>query len=291
MQKYKMLKLSLAALLLLGVVELVFLEQEQVTNQTTLQRVKTEMIAVTTVPVPQCDNDYHLLLVNEALPITVGESAFTLVPAYGHLPLKTADTMLEEKTLQQAELMIEAAQAAGMNNLVITSGYRSAAEQAQLYREAADKDYVAKPGTSEHELGLAIDLQILRNGFNSFLSSRQGAWLVEHAHQYGFIMRYPQEKAEITGIPYEPWHFRYVGIPHAAVMAESKLCLEEYLAALNPGTVYQIKTETQNYLVYRVKTRENCIEIPEDLNYQLSCDGTGHYIVTVEIGDIDEGAV
>lgn len=87
------------------------------------------------------------------------------------------------------------------------------------------------PGTSEHQLGLSVDI----NADTSKCSSDAVyAWLAENAYKYGFIKRYPSEKVEITGINNEPWHYRYVGTEAAAQMQESGLCLEEYIEQLKP---------------------------------------------------------
>ena len=90
---------------------------------------------------------------------------------------------------------------------------------------------MAIPGTSEHQLGLAVDIvdkhsQVLDN---SQADTPAQQWLMEHSWEYGFILRYPEGKSEITGIIYEPWHYRYVGKEAAAEIHELGLCLEEYL--------------------------------------------------------------
>ena len=84
---------------------------------------------------------------------------------------------------------------------------------------------VALPGTSEHELGLALDII---DEYNAD-STKLWQWLRENCWKYGFILRYPADKVEITGIDYEPWHFRYVGVPTAEEIMKDGLCLEEYL--------------------------------------------------------------
>ena len=92
-------------------------------------------------------------------------------------------------------------------------------------KEKAGK-WVAVPGTSEHELGLAVDINADR-----IHSGREEvyAWLGRHAHLYGFINRYPSDKTDITGVANEPWHYRYVGTAAAAEIYERGICLEEYL--------------------------------------------------------------
>lgn len=91
--------------------------------------------------------------------------------------------------------------------------------------DAMAREYVAEPGTSEHELGLAVDI----NAGEDTDSWTLYDWLAEHAHEYGFILRYPEEKSLITGINYEPWHYRYVGKTAAEEIYERGITLEEYL--------------------------------------------------------------
>lgn len=126
-------------------------------------------------------------------------------------------------------------------SLFVRAGYRSGEDQEDLmedkieaYRqegysqreaEREAEKWVAKPGTSEHELGLAVDI----NAEGQTDGNRLYQWLAEHSWKYGFILRYPAEKEAITGIDYEPWHFRYVGKQAAKEMYEQDLCLEEYV--------------------------------------------------------------
>lgn len=91
---------------------------------------------------------------------------------------------------------------------------------------AATARLIAVPGTSEHELGLAIDLNSLET---SFEETKTFKWLFAHCAEYGFILRYPKDKTDITDISYEPWHYRYVGSNHAKLIMEQGICLEEYL--------------------------------------------------------------
>lgn len=136
--------------------------------------------------------------------------------------------------------MFDDARGAGYS-LFVRAGYRSEEDQENLmedkieaYRqegysqreaEREAEKWVAKPGTSEHELGLAVDI----NAEGQTDGNRLYQWLADHSWKYGFILRYPAEKEEITGIDYEPWHFRYVGKQAAKEMYEKDLCLEEYV--------------------------------------------------------------
>lgn len=126
--------------------------------------------------------------------------------------------------------------------LWISSGYRSIELQTKLFNRQVQREknkgydavkaekmaqtVVAKPGTSEHNTGLAIDF----NGVeDDFYKTKEYEWLKQHAADYGFIERYSKECQDITGVIYEPWHFRYVGIENAQKIKESGLCLEEYV--------------------------------------------------------------
>ncbi len=153
---------------------------------------------------------------------------------------------VDSRIYPQLQKMFDDARAAGLE-LFVREGYRTTQEQQKImdekieeYRaegyshseakELAEK-YVAIPGTSEHQLGLSVDI----NADTSKCSSDAVyAWLAENAYKYGFIKRYPSEKVEITGINNEPWHYRYVGTEAAAQMQESGLCLEEYIEQLKP---------------------------------------------------------
>ena len=118
-------------------------------------------------------------------------------------------------------------------SLWVRSGVRTYADQKWQYNVYVERDgaaladtYSARPGHSEHQTGLAFDLNSL---YTSFGETAEGKWLAENCHKYGFIIRYPAGKESITGYMYEPWHVRYVGMDHAPVIYEKGLCLEEYL--------------------------------------------------------------
>ncbi|MBR6918210.1 MAG: M15 family metallopeptidase [Clostridia bacterium] len=117
--------------------------------------------------------------------------------------------------------------------LWVASGYRSYDTQAWLYNnyvamdgKAAADTYSARPGHSEHQTGLAFDLNYVAD---YFASTPEGIWLAANCWKYGFIIRYPAGKESITGYKYEPWHVRYLGKDVAKKVYESGLCLEEYL--------------------------------------------------------------
>ncbi len=183
--------------------------------------------------------EWPLILVNESNPL----------PADYEIKLAVLNNGLEfdARAIGFLEQMISDAKAEGLFP-VVASAYRSVERQWQLYdnkvarlmaqglsQEQAEKEArkeVAYPGTSEHNLGLAADLVSYSY---QHLDDAQGdtaeiQWLHAHCQEYGFILRYPKDKSQVTGVIYEPWHFRYVGLPAAREIMEQGLCLEEYLA-------------------------------------------------------------
>lgn len=125
--------------------------------------------------------------------------------------------------------------------LVGVSGYRSYARQEAIFAAHVERDGAeaanlvsARPGESEHQTGLAIDVSSPSVGgelSETLAETEAGRWLARNASKYGFIIRYPKGKEDVTGYQYEPWHLRYVGADHAPAMAEQGLTLEEYMDA------------------------------------------------------------
>lgn len=146
---------------------------------------------------------------------------------------------LREKAYSALIDLFAAAKNEAEYELFARSGYRSYNTQTALYNSyvsnngqaAADK-YSAKPGQSEHQTGLAIDITCEALNYlldDTFADTEEGKWVSENAHRFGFIVRYPKGKEEITGYSYEPWHIRYLGTELATKVFESGLTLEEYL--------------------------------------------------------------
>ena len=99
--------------------------------------------------------------------------------------------------------------------------------------EAIVVTYSSRPGTSEHQAGLCCDMHNLPSALDAFAKEEVFLWLKDNAWKFGFILRYPEGKQPITGVKFEPWHYRYVGRYHAKAIYDSGLCLEEYLEKLN----------------------------------------------------------
>lgn len=144
---------------------------------------------------------------------------------------------VDERIEPQLEQMISAAQNAGIQ-LVLSSGYRSISEQQKLYHAESFAQAAPVPvqpaGYSEHHTGLAVDIVTpsYRSLNAGFARTAAAKWLSSNAWKYGFIQRYQKGKESVTGVVYEPWHYRYVSTEYAEKMQHSGMCLEEYRRAL-----------------------------------------------------------
>ncbi len=138
--------------------------------------------------------------------------------------------------------LIEAADAEGYK-IAVRTAFRSYDYQKNLFNSYAAREgeakanrYSARPGESEHQSGLCCDVSSPSVSWQlsyQYGETAEGKWLYDHAHEFGYIVRYLQEKEDITGYVYEPWHIRYVGVEHATAMWEQNLTLEEYLGELD----------------------------------------------------------
>ena len=146
-------------------------------------------------------------------------------------------SLLRREAALALEKMFDAANDEGIELFAI-SGFRSYDRQDQILRaeiqyvgEEKAVEAVAMPGNSEHQTGLAMDISASSVGYRlteQFAHTKEGQWIANEAHKFGYILRYPKGKEEITGYMYEPWHFRYVGVDAAAEMFENGWTLEEY---------------------------------------------------------------
>jgi D-alanyl-D-alanine carboxypeptidase len=182
-------------------------------------------------------DDWKIVLVNKQHPIPDGYE-FNLGTISGGL-------QCDERVIAPLRDMLKAARDDGIS-LIICSPYRDIDRQTMLFNNKVDhymgggmsymdaynlaSQAVTVPGSSEHQIGMALD--IVTSDYSSldegFGETPAGKWLAANSYKYGFILRYPQGKEEITSIEYEPWHFRYVGVEAATVIAENGICLEEF---------------------------------------------------------------
>ena len=194
-------------------------------------------------------NYEQLLLVNAQNPLPENydyEGNLTEIPTkYINGMLKQID----KNVWPYMQAMIDAQRAAETNPknwLYVRSPYRSYATQKMLFTQETNKwlktglsseeaeakaaTVVTRPGTSEHNTGFSADFNIAED---SFESTPMFTWMQEHAADYGFVLRFPKDKQEITGITYESWHYRFVGINNAKEMNRLNMCLEEYVEYMN----------------------------------------------------------
>jgi zinc D-Ala-D-Ala carboxypeptidase len=146
-------------------------------------------------------------------------------------------SLMRKEAAEALEKMFTAAAKNGIE-LYAISGYRSYKRQQSLFEAEVNRvgkekavQAVAIPGASEHQSGLAMDISSKSNKFylnEAFANTTEGKWLKDNAHRFGFILRYPKEKIDITNYMYEPWHYRYVGVKAATIMYEHNWTLEEY---------------------------------------------------------------
>lgn len=194
------------------------------------------------------DPDAFLMLVNREDTIDENYVPSDLVPITDVRKDGRSESMVEtaEKALQA--LFIEM-RAAGYTDVSVTSGYRSYGKQVSLYNTYTEREmsennisraeaekivdtYSARPGTSEHQTGLCCDMHNLSSASQRFAEEEVYTWLIENCYKFGFVLRFPEGKEDITGYSFEPWHYRYVGRYHASEMHRLDMCLEEYIEYL-----------------------------------------------------------
>lgn len=213
-------------------VEEIYSKQEENTNETS--RTTSEVFNENN----ELEIDWKIRLVNKDNPMPEGLE----------IELANIDKTrkFDKRAIEPLMKMLDDMREQGISNIWVQSAYRSVEYQKQLYNQSIEKymnqgysmevaqeltnQYINIPGTSEHNLGLAVDFNNVDEGFEN---TKAYIWLQQYASSYGFILRYPEDKANITNVAYEPWHWRYVGEEHAKKIKEMNFCLEEYIQYLN----------------------------------------------------------
>ncbi len=193
-------------------------------------------------------------------------------------------------------------EAAGETDLMIACGYRSYETQLGLYNEEVGstetleeaEQWVAPPGYSEHQTGLALDLDRNTVGESGikFDGEEHFSWLLENCSDYGFILRYKEGRRDVTGYAYEPWHFRYVGYPHSEYIQDNDIVLEEYLDILHTHDFSNPAVYTDHgggrWAIYYTEADPmgmTQLPLPKALDFVISGDNYGGFIVTVPLPD------
>lgn len=173
--------------------------------------------------------------------------------------------------------VVDAAGKDGVQHFLMSSGYRDFKEQSKLYKEMGS-DYALPAGYSEHNLGLSLDVGSTQKKMEK---APEGKWIEENVWKHGFVLRYPKNKSNITGIQYEPWHIRYVGLPHSAIMQKKNFTLEEYLEFLKEEKEVSTEVEGKKYTVSYYKVSENTkVNVPANKQYEISGNNMDGVIVT-----------
>jgi zinc D-Ala-D-Ala carboxypeptidase len=226
----------------------------------------------------------NLLLINRKYPVRQESVKSDIINLSKHSELingyglLNTDIYLSKEIAQKFSEMVNAAAKEGVSHFIINSGYRDFGEQSVLYQEMGD-DYALPAGYSEHNSGLSLDVG---SSLTKMDRAPEGKWLKENAWKYGFILRYPKDKTDVTGIQYEPWHIRYVGFPHSAIMKEKNFALEEYIDFLKEQKSITTTIDHQVYKIFYYPISENTtIPVPANGQYEISGNNMDGVIVTV----------
>ncbi len=229
-----------------------------------------------------------LILVNAGHPLMDTAAPKCLPAAPG-----TPDILLEARAASCLQQLI--AFVGGRHEITAVSGYRTRREQQEIYDSSMAENgpdftrmFVASPGCSEHETGLAIDLAKRAEHIDfirpDFPDSGVCGDFRSAARRYGFVQRYAENKENLTGIACEPWHFRYVGYPHAVIMERLDLCLEEYLCYLRQfpwgGNPLQFTACSRSIEIYWASGMGE-IGIPDQRLADVSGTNTGGHVITL----------
>lgn len=212
-------------------------------------------------------------------------------------------TILEPAYEPLAKMVDDWYEIYGNDTLIVYGSHRTKEFQQQLYdqftantADDGEAPIVARPGFSEHETGLAIDFSETVN--YDYQGDGDFQWLNNNCHKYGFVIRYAEDKEAITEYRKEPWHFRYVGIPHAKYMTENNICLEEYIELLRNSYNYSgdhLKIEDEYgaaYEIYFYPSDDGAevtnVPVPSGVRYDISGNNVDGFIVTVHVDEKTE---
>lgn len=243
-------------------------------------------------------DDEMLLLVNRKHTLSASYQPTDLVDTARLAPSKKGSMLLRSAAADAYVDMIDAYRAETGGKVYSISGFRTYAYQSRLFnnklasRQKSGQSYglaykntimyTALPGTSEHQTGLAVDLSMSNVLSESFRDTDAGKWLLANCWDYGFILRYDEAKTDLTAIAYEPWHYRYVGLPHSLIIRDKNWVYEEYIEYLQENGFIDYPDPEQVGCFYRVyRTEDVTAEYPGVI--AVSSDNLGGYIVTTHV--------
>jgi D-alanyl-D-alanine carboxypeptidase len=241
---------------------------------------QSESAPTVQISIDEITDTGYLKLINGEYEVKVGPDEGAIVSVWPTVAVSTTDITMHETALAAVNKLFSALSDQGVDTLYVSSGYRDHASQKKIYDDIDDKSYAQPPNHSEHQTGLAADILAIGLSQQEMAESRTGRLLMENSWKYGLILRYPEGKQEITKIAAEPWHFRYVGQPHAWFCKQNDLCLEEYIQYMKDKGGYSTEVGGKKYTVLYEIPVNDMINAPKSLNYRVSSDNTGGYIVT-----------
>jgi len=222
----------------------------------------------------------YLALVNHNHPAPHEPKPGTITPAWPTVAVSRIDGMyLHQSALRAVSEMFATALQLDAGAFFVSSGFRDIYHQAYLYGDGSNSDLVMPPGYSEHQTGLAVDILVVGLGMWCLVNAPEGLWLAANSYRYGLILRYPQGAEYITGVQFEPWHFRYVGSVHAYFMNRHDLVLEEYIQYIREQGQISIQKGGNTYYVFHQVPQDGIIYVPEETNFLVSGDNKGGYII------------
>jgi len=238
------------------------------------------IIPLTSVPLSGISDTGYLALINRQHAIQNKPSSYQLYGAFPTVAVSRIDGMyLHPSALRAVAEMFSAARQEDIAAFFVSSGFRSYDAQAYIYGDGSNSDFVQPPGHSEHHTGLAADILAPGIGMMQMAESPEGEWLAANSYRYGLILRYPEHATHITGIAFEPWHFRYVGRAHAYYMKRNNLVLEEYIAKIHTSGYIIFEKAGQTHYVMHKTPQDGMIYVPYDLEFLISADNKGGFII------------
>lgn len=212
--------------------------------------------------------------------------------------LMNEEMRLNKEMVEQLNYMMEDFEACtDKHDMILTSGYRTLTNQKEILQEKINLlgeeealQWAMLPGYSEHHTGYAVDVSIYTDQGNyiRYRGQDEYSWINQNCYKYGFIRRYAGEKKELTGVSDEEWHYRYIGIPHAHIVASKNFCFEEYIEYLKQFTFdkkhLNVSCEQGEYEIYFVPCGKTETKVPVPAGSKCSILGNNvdGYIVTVE---------
>lgn len=248
----------------------------------TVETRPTSTLALPMVPISTQDivNTGYLSLVNHQHKAPSDPAQELLVSAWPTVAVSRIEGMyLHNSALRAVSEMFDSARDQNVSGFFVSSAFRDFDHQANLYGDGSNSAYVMPPGHSEHQTGLAADILVTGIGMHEMANVPEGLWLQHNSYRYGLILRYPQGAEGITGINFEPWHFRYVGQVHAYYMTKRGFVLEEYIDYINNHGQLSFEKNGETHHIFVQSPVDGMIYVPYGRQFTVSCNNKGDYII------------